>query len=290
MNRESPGRGNLRQHMVNLLQEQGEPETEIPDLAHMLTRLDEWDAPKPTAIETQQLLARLRPLVPAPSPVRRALRGTQPQSSGELGVLLETARAQVSLLRLPFWAASVVITLLGIWAVFVLPPAAHTLVLHALGPLLAALGVAAAFRSAGTGTLEVELACPASPVQLTLARLLVVLGYDAGLTLLLGLWLWIGPGIALAGLAAAWFAPLLLVAGVALMLTLRLPAALAASLAYAGWLGVLLASQISVGWLHSSSALTQPIDTPLVAAIGLVLLVWGTLRSQQTFPSQLPRT
>lgn len=288
MSKESPGEENLGQHLVDLLREQGEPEADIPDLEETLTRLAAWEAPMPTAIETQRLLARLMPLVPAPSPVRRALRGTQPQSSGELSVLLETARAQVSLLRLPFWAASAAITLLGIWAVFVLPPAAHTLVLHALGPLLAALGVAAAFRSAGAGTLEVELACPASPVQLTLARLLVVLGYDAGLTLLLGLWLGVGLGIPLVSLASAWFAPLLLVAGVALALTLRLPAALAASLAYAGWLGVLLASQIGMGWLHPLPTLTQTLDTPLVAVIGLALLVLVTLRSQQTFPAQLP--
>ena len=68
--------------------------------------------------------------------------------------------------------------------------------------------------------LELELVCPPSPVQVTIARLVLVLGYDLALGLAWGLALWV------AGTPQ----------GLALLLSLRLFVKTAAARAYGGWL------------------------------------------------------
>src|SRR5437660_1443980 len=72
-----------------------------------------------------------------------------------------------------------------------------------------------------------------------LARLVIVLGYDVGLGLVLSLLLWAGGTGQVLALTLAWLMPLLLVAGLALLLSLRLSVQAAASLAYGSWLAVL---------------------------------------------------
>lgn len=68
------------------------------------------------------------------------------------------------------------------------------LVLRISGPLLSYLGTIVAFRGRGTRMLELELVCWLPSLQLALARLVIVLGYDVGLGFALGLLLWAGAG------------------------------------------------------------------------------------------------
>ena len=207
--------------------------------APIVRRLVEAPAHALTAQDEQRLLAALAPYVPARSPVRQAIRSQMTQRSGQLGWLIETARAQVSLLGLDFWLVSALITLVGVVVVLSKTLPDQDVILRASGPLLAYLGAVVAFRGRDAGTLELELVCLPSPLQLAIARLVVVLGYDVGLGAALSLALWAGGAHDVLALLLSWLMPLLLVAGVALLLSLRFSIQTAASLAYGGWLAFL---------------------------------------------------
>src|SRR6266566_9287944 len=271
------------EQLAEALREQGATPEERADLLPALRRLSEWQAPQPEPADTRRLLARLATELPAPSPVRQAIREHR-QRTG-IFWLLATARAQVSLFGPAFWLVSALVTLVGAVVVLskVLPD--QELVLRASGPLLAYLGTIVAFRGPGLRVLELELVCLPSPLQLALARLVIVLGYDVGLGLALSLALWAsGTGQVLA-LTLAWLMPLFLVAGLALLLSLRLPVRAAASLAYGSWLAILT--------LGSTSPLQVFLLSPALAVlpgcIGLVLLFIALLRLHADMHRLLPR-
>src|SRR5262249_53571841 len=156
----------------------------------------------------------LMPELPGLSPVRQAIRAHR-QQHGSLSWLLTTARTQVSLFGPAFWLVSALITLLGATVILtartMLP--FQEMLLSASGPMLAFLGTVIAFRGLERGVLECELVCPPSLVQLAIARLVIVLGYDLILGLVLGLTLWAGGSAQVLALLLSWFMPLLLVAG-----------------------------------------------------------------------------
>jgi len=270
------------EQLADLLREQGATPEERADLLPALRRLSEWQAPQPEPADTRRLLARLATELPAPSPVRQAIREHR-QRTG-IFWLLATARAQVSLFGPAFWLVSALVTLVGAVVVLskVLPD--QELVLRASGPLLAYLGTIVAFRGPGLRVLELELVCLPSPLQLALARLVIVLGYDVGLGLALSLALWAsGTGQVLA-LTLAWLMPLFLVAGLALLLSLRLSVQAAASLAYGSWLAVLAIGTTS----NPQTFLLAPALSVLPGCIGLALLVIALLRLQTGMHRLLP--
>ena len=270
------------EQLADLLREQGATPEERADLLPALRRLSEWQAPQPEPADTRRLLARLATELPAPSPVRQAIREHQ-QRTG-IFWLLATARAQVSLFGPAFWLVSALVTLVGAVVVLskVLPD--QELVLRASGPLLAYLGTIVAFRGPGLRVLELELVCLPSPLQLAMARLVIVLGYDVGLGLALSLALWAsGTGQVLA-LTLAWLMPLFLVAGLALLLSLRLSVQAAASLAYGSWLAVLAIGTTS----NLQTFLLAPALSVLPGCIGLALLVIALLRLQTGMHRLLP--
>ncbi len=168
--------------------------------------------------------------------------------------------AQVNIVRFSFWLVSALITLLGALAVFAGLPIDQSLILQALGPLLAYWGTLSAFRGMGIRTLEFELACPPSLVKLTLIRLALVLGYDLilGLGLNLVVLVWSQEGESFLALTLHWLMPLLLIVGLALLLSTRLKINLAATLAYLGWLSLLVVTSTSgtggrSGWRNIAS-------------------------------------
>ncbi|MGB8347922.1 MAG: hypothetical protein WCD86_23785 [Ktedonobacteraceae bacterium] len=161
------------EQLADALREQGASPEESADLLPALRLLSEWQSPQPEAADTRRLLARLTAELPALSPVRQAIREHRQH---RISLLLATARAQVSLFGLDFWLVSALVTLLGAVVVLsnVLPD--RELALRASGPLLAYLGTVVAFRGSDRRTLELELVCLPSPLQLALARLVIVLG------------------------------------------------------------------------------------------------------------------
>src|SRR5258708_1790777 len=265
------------EQLADALREQGASPEECADLLPAVRRLSEWQAPQPEPADTRRLLARLTPELPAPSPVRQAIREHRQH---RVAFLLATARAQVSLFGLGFWLVSALITLIGVGAVVVLrnvgPNQALVLlalVLRISGRLLAFLGTIVAFRGRGARVLELELVCLPSPLQLAIARLVIVLGYDVGLSLALSLLLWAGGSSQVLALTLSWFTPLLLVAGLALLLSLRLSIPVAASLAYRSWLPPLTITTLS----NLPSLLLSPALLVLPGCIGLAGLSIGLL-------------
>src|ERR1700694_2919363 len=264
------------EHMLEVLGEQGMMAEEATELAPLLLRLAQWQAPIPSSADTQQLLSSLQRFMPRVSPVRQAVqvRWTRPRSA--FVNTLALVRAQVSILHVSFWMASLVITLLGAVVVFGSVAAAHDVLLRAFGPLLAYLSTVSAFRAADLQVLEFELVCPPSLLQLTIARLVIVLSYDVGLGLLLSLFFWIGKSGGVLNLTLSWLMPLLLVAGLALLLSLWMKVRAVALLAYSGWLAALMVSVAgrAAGYAAPLLSLSGAVATGL---IGLVLLLVATL-------------
>jgi hypothetical protein len=268
--------------MADALREQGATQAESADLLPALLRLGEWQAPRPDPTQTQLLLARLEKELGAVSPVRQAIRENRQR---RIAFLLTTARAQVSLLGLGFWLVSALITALGAVVVLTRLLPDEALLLRASGPLLAYMGIVVAFRGRGVRVLEMELVCLPSPLQLAVARLVIVLGYDVALGLGLSLVFWAGgTGQALL-LTLSWLMPLLLVAGLALILSLRLTVQAAASVAYVSWLAVVAITTASN--LHT--LLLAP-GLSLLGCIGLALLLVALLRLHPDMNHLLPQT
>jgi hypothetical protein len=165
--------------------------------------------------------------------------------------------------------------------------------LRALGPLLAVLSVSSIMRSRQLGVLELELSCPVSPLQLALARMVVVLGYDTGLGLGLSVVLWAsgqGRGLAegnLGVLILHWLAPLLLVSGVALLLSLKLPALAAGTIAYAAWLSMLVLALSEREQGFFTVLLSN--GEALMLTVGAVLLAASVLGARLGVPALLSR-
>ena len=280
------------EQLADALHEQGATPEESADLLPALRRLSEWQAPQPEPADTRRLLARLTMELSALSPVRQAIREHRQH---RISWLLATARAQVSLFGLGFWLVSALVTLVGAGVVSsnvlvdagvassnVLP--VQEVILRASGPLLAYLGTIVAFRGREARVLELELVCLPSPLQLALARLVIVLGYDVGLALTLSLALWAGGSGQVLALTLSWFMPLLLVAGLALLLSLRLSMQAAASLAYGSWLAFLAISTIS----PLQTLLLTPALLVLPGCIGLALLAIALLRLHADMHRMLP--
>ncbi len=259
------------EQLTDALREQGATGEECADLLPALSRLSEWQAPQPEPADTRRLLSQLIPALPAFSPVRQAIRERRQH---RISYLLDIARAQVSLFGLAFWLVSALVTLLGAAVVLSKLRLDQEMVLRASGPLLAYLGTIVAFRGRKVRVLELELVCLPSPLQLAIARLVIVLGYDIGLSFALSLLLWAGGSGQVLALTLAWLMPLLLVAGLALLLSLCLSVQAAASLAYGGWLATLILSSAS----PLQALLFEPPLEVLLGGIGLGLLCVGLLR------------
>jgi len=284
--------------LTEALREQGVAPDELPGMFAAVRRLVEWPAPQPSSADTQQLLTRLAHALPSFSPVRQAIRERQRRPNDSIIGLLVTARAQVSLFGLSFWLVSALITVVGaIAALGMAGPtpdaqqfATQEVVLRASGPLLAYLGAVIAFRGMGMRTLECELVCVPSPWQLALARLVIVLGYDLTLGLVLCLVLLAGGARDVLTLLVSWFMPLLLVAGLALLLSLRLSIQTAASVAYGAWLAVLSLDAIAkIQHMQTVPllALTPPSEV-LLGSLGVALLTVVLLRLRTDLPHLLP--
>jgi hypothetical protein len=198
--------------------------------------------------------------------------------------LLATARTQVSLFGLGFWLVSALITLVGVVVVLSKLLSDQEMVLRASGPLLAYLGTIVVFRGREARVMELELVCLPSPLQLALARLVIVLGYDVGLSLALSLVLWAGGSGQVLALTLSWLMPLLLVTGLALLLSLRLSVQAAAFLAYGGWLAFLAISSTS----NLQALLLAPPLEVLLGCIGLAGLSIALLRMHTDMHRLLP--
>ena len=270
---------NDREHLRDALRELDATPTEIAAWTPLVQRLAEWPEKHITPADQKHLLSVLAHTMPQHSAVRQAIRERLTHHN-RLVALLSTARAQVSVLRLPFWILSLLIVLTGaIIELSTQNPLALTWV-RSLAPLLAYLSVASAFRGIRLHTLEWELACPPSAVQLIVARLVVVLGYDVGLGLLLSLVGWAHGNGSFLLVTLDWLVPLLLVAGLALTLSLWLSILSATVLAYGSWLLLVL----STDHLTLLASLSGEL---LLGGMGIVLVALALWRFTRHIPQHL---
>lgn len=233
--------------------------------------------PTPHPEETERLVAALAPYVPEPA---RPTPATQ-EPHQWLGAALAAARPHVRLLRRPFWVASAAVVASGLPLLdpgirqAVAPDLTYAAFLVLVAPVLATLGVAYAFRGAGTGMAEVEMTCALTPAQLVLGRLFWVTAYDA---LLLGLASLaaaeVEPGVRVGWLVAGWLAPMLLLAALVLGLSLYLSPWAAAGAALALWsvvpITVVTRPELGLPVLAGSPAAAPMV---LVVGAGAVLLL-----------------
>ena len=306
--------------LIENLLEQGHSPQELPELLSLLANLKYWSTPPPTSTQTQQFVTGLEQRLAKEvkgegkgkgkvqekmghftsfsfsffsfSSRQRTGEQLQPKKLSRpdhptrlglsFGQFIMLARAQLNLLGWHFWGLSGVIVGLGL-LLLLTTGLARGFILQLTGPLLAYVGTAYIFRNVEQGLLELELACPPSLVQITLARLLVVLGYDSAIGLGLSL-VAASPGVSsnFVALTLDWLAPLLLVTGLALLLSLRLVVTLAASLAYLVWLVGLLTLTVLINrsllpdW-HTTQFFTGW-NEGLLAVVGVLLIVLAVLK------------
>jgi hypothetical protein len=294
-------RNEQRERLVEALRQQDATPDEIAEWTLVVQRLGGWPERSPTDADTRRLLSALAPLVPQRSPVRLAVRERFARRGG-LAWMLDIGRAQVSILRPSFWLLSAAVALLGVFVELASWDTDAVLWVRALGPLLAYLGITTIFRGVRLRMLECEIGCPPSPLQLALARLVIVLGYDVALGFCLGVVLWLrGPrgapaDVSFLAVTLHWLTPLLLVAGLALILSLRLPVGLAAAIAYVGWLSALGLYYSIVTSLADSAVRIGPSTPPTVPVgielalglAGLLMLTVGTWRLPTSISRLLP--
>jgi hypothetical protein len=273
-------------HLADALREQHATSEEVADLVPALRHLAEWQAPQPTTADTQRLLSQLMPYLPGVSPVRQVIRTRRISQRGKLGALLEIARTQVSIFNPAFWLLSAAVMLAGAAAILEGVPLDQSLLLRTIAPFLAYLGTTIAFRGASLRVLEFELACPPSPVQLAFARMVIVLGYDVTLGLLLSLALWAHGAASFLTLTLYWLMPLLLVAGLAMLLSLHLPVQTASAISYGGWLMLLVIDTTS----KLQALPLTPLTEVLLGGVGLALLAIALQRLRASVPRLLPHS
>jgi hypothetical protein len=262
----SDTRGSELARWEDSLRELGETEGEVAGTLPILLSIAAQSVPLPARGETEVLLTNLQKAFD--STTNQAVRapGTISILASELTTVLSVARAQLMVFPAAFWFASGIVMLGGVFLVGMGLDPSRILAFYLVGPLLAYLGMRSAFQGTSFGVLELELACPTNPRQLTVARLVVMLGYQVLTGVLLSAPLWLSGSQAILSLTSTWLAPLLLASGLTLVVSLRVSMPRAATLVYAAWTVIVLAAwrlrgpDISVG---------IPLDAA-VAAGGLI--------------------
>lgn len=244
-------------------------------------------APRPGEEETARLLTRLRPLVAA-----RAGANPSPAGAADAGVRhwLRLAWSQTRFLEAPFWWAGGLVIGLGILVTLVARGGTGPALFVLVSPVLAAAGVAYAFRPAARSLWEIEKASPVRPLELLYARLGIVLAFNLVLSLLLlAVVAAQEPRAVLWRLVFAWLGPMLVLAGSALYSSVRWGAIAGAGVPAILWAGLLTLGSRSVGQGGGGLLPAPTLDWLLpvisqsnsVAGLSLMLAVLGLALMRQ---------
>ncbi|MFO7272973.1 MAG: hypothetical protein DIU58_016090 [Sphaerobacter thermophilus] len=261
----------------------------LGDLDPLAARLATYDAPEPDPADTEALIDRLAPLVAArTAPESDLVWDESPAPS--IHHWLALARAQIALIdHVVLWAGGLVLAL-GLIVAGVGYSGLLSLGVTLCAPVLAAAGVAFAFRPAGQTLAEIERISPVMPLELLYVRLGLVLAGNLALALaLLGL-IWIeGPRLVLWRVVLLWLGPMLGLAGMALYTSARwgtiagltVPLGAWGTLVLLAWQGVIEPADPQVFGptdilVHLSQAPGVLVATLLLLAAGVLLLWQGT--------------
>ena len=261
-------------------------ETELAELLQTMNYLERCPVDPPSEQATEALIASLKPLLAEAESSRVEQPATKiimPARGWKLPLLLQLARPQTMLLSKGFITFSILLLLAGL----ALTHVAHGNMMKYLAnaaPILGLLTVFYEFRAKFNGVSELEAACPYSAAQLAAARLLVVLGYDVVLCLVATPMVSYGQGRLLGLVIVSWLAPLLLMMGIALTVSLWLGIGGGCLVAAVVW-GLQFAFALHKG--GSLMTLLYAKMTPLAAdflsmALGMLLLFFTYRRWNST--------
>jgi hypothetical protein len=150
--------------------------------------------------------------------------------------------AQLRLIRLAVWLASVLVMGFGVALAMVPAGGVPGAVLAMVAPFVAAAGIAAVCGPDRDPGWEVTSSTVTSPAVVLVARVTLVFGYDLVLAMAASAVL-AGAGVAgsgLASLAGAWFGPMALLSSVCLLLSVAVGTTTAITVALALWVSRLL--------------------------------------------------
>lgn len=283
----------------------------LGDLSILASLLDEYATSEPTPEQTSRLLARLEGCLETDEGIDSQKAGSLPVGgslhlphlpgmSGGSPSRLQTihegfrkwtrlAWAQTLLFEKSFWWACGIVLVLGLGLVWLSGDQLPALIFLALAPLLAAAGVAYAFRPETQTLWELEKISPISSVELLYARLGLVLAINTVISLvLLGVVWGQGLQIVLWRMLLAWLGPMLALSGIALYSSVRwgslvgltVPLGLWGVINFLGWQQAVerfTETQLAATWLleqlNQSNWLV--VIFLLALAIGLVMLQRG---------------
>lgn len=249
----------------------------LGDVSRLADLLAAYAVPsEPGSHADARLLAALDPYLPVPD---------QPDRS--MSTWLTLAWSQARLLQAPFWWAGGMMLALGLILTLVNGDGLSALIFIFLTPVLAAAGVAYAFRPETKTLWELERLTPTDPLTLLYARITLVLIFDTLLSVILLGTVWLQtPQLTLWRLLLTWLGPMLALAGLALYVTVRwgpttgivLPLGLWAALILVGWwqaVDHVADSQAVASWLLAQIGGSSAVLTLCLAASGVgVLLLW----------------
>jgi hypothetical protein len=226
---------------AKLLEDTGSEEVTAA-LLDTVMKLHAWRAPEAGTEDTAALIKALEALA-APQP---ALKSRWP---------LLILQAQMRVIRGEIWTASALVLVLGVLVTFGMQgtfSANHAFPMLVFMPMVAAAGVAFLYGPEVDPALEVQLATPASPRLILLARLALLFGVDlaggvVGSAVLAGL----SPELSLWPLVVAWLAPMAFLSALAFLLSVLLNDSLAGAI-------------LSIGlWsIHAAARLLEIAGTP----------------------------
>lgn len=256
----------------------------LGNLDPLASRLAAYDAPEPDPADTAALVARLAPLVAARAEAEPDLVWDDAPASGPRHWLV-LARAQVTLVdHVVLWAGGLVLAL-GLLVAGIGQGGLLSLAFSLGAPVLAAGGVAFAFRPAGRTLAEIERISPVTPLEMLYVRLGLVLTGNLALALGLLALIWIeAPRLVLWRVVLLWLGPMLGLAGGALYASVRwgtvaglsMPLGAWGTLVLLAWQGV-IAPATPLQALRPVEILVHLSQAPGVLAATLALLVAGVL-------------
>ena len=226
----------------------------------------------PSAALMDRVWAAIDAPVPTPAPAWATL-------GRRAAALWQLARAQVPLVPVGIWAVSAAAVATGLLVALLMRQGANLASQSLFGlvvPLVTAVGVAFIYGPENDAGLEIALATPMSPRAVLLSRLALVFGYNFGLALSATVVLAIARGGDFSLLASLWIGPMLLLAGLSLLISVAL-STMAGVVSAAGLLCVhlLTAAATLLGMSDANAAAFNALwqTNPALLALAAALVV-----------------
>ncbi|MFD3164131.1 hypothetical protein [Herpetosiphon sp. NSE202] len=246
---------------------------ELGDLQGVAEQLASAAGPTPSAADRARLLANLRPLVAAraqhaaiwPTPTPPSIRSW-----------LRLIMAQTSLMEPLFWWLNVALWGLGLLVGMISGADTLITVLVVGSPVLTATGIVYLFRPATRSLRELETTYPTSPLELLYARLCLMMGLNGIIAVGFLSIIWLQtPSLILWRLVIAWLGPMLGIAGLALVTSVRWGTLVGSAAPVVVWIGLVL-----LGWRSLDNGLVQAQTSLLGESVRVAInqsntVLWG---------------